>query len=436
MVATVKICLDYARINTHMSSVSFMARWFMLSTAVFASSLLLHPPLSVVDLLRCHTTALASFDFLCVILYNIVSKLRDQVFVSQVDNMEFADRFTKMTTWYLFTKLFTLYHLVPHYFHEKLVWLTEYTVFFAIRSILLIQRLDFNPGVKVSLLKKTILTCTFLVNLYLLIESLRIFHGVGWRILSLLLFEGVKNLILHIELAYLYYLNHYKQDWEDISEGETPVVKSFTLLVSCISLFMTTLHVFQLLYIAPSFVSTLTLSPVIRRLWASVHDCIQSIVHLYNGVDSLGLKDATQSDLQDSADDCCAICRERFLNAKILPCKHMFHSVCIYRWVETNPTCPVCRAPFPRIYFRARRLNQPLAWNRIRDLLSFAGLDIQVNILRQSRLESLEENVTTLREMFPNLSRVHIVRALRGTGNINSAIDQLVRDDADNDEDQ
>jgi hypothetical protein len=45
----------------------------------------------------------------------------------------------------------------------------------------------------------------------------------------------------------------------------------------------------------------------------------------------------------------CAICLDNFSgNSKKvaeLRCTHIFHVVCLKKWVETNDICPMCRAP-------------------------------------------------------------------------------------------
>lgn len=47
----------------------------------------------------------------------------------------------------------------------------------------------------------------------------------------------------------------------------------------------------------------------------------------------------------------CAVCFNKFkLNegdVRKLPCNHMFHDKCIFPWLQSNPTCPTCRAPLP-----------------------------------------------------------------------------------------
>ena len=52
-------------------------------------------------------------------------------------------------------------------------------------------------------------------------------------------------------------------------------------------------------------------------------------------------------DLKKNLDELkCFICLEQFeKHQKIgkLLCNHYFHKDCIYKWLKTNPTCPLCR---------------------------------------------------------------------------------------------
>ncbi|GAB2228937.1 hypothetical protein Droror1_Dr00023071 [Drosera rotundifolia] len=48
----------------------------------------------------------------------------------------------------------------------------------------------------------------------------------------------------------------------------------------------------------------------------------------------------------------CAICLREFLSSekvRLLPrCGHFFHPACVDSWLESHPTCPVCRAGVER----------------------------------------------------------------------------------------
>lgn len=47
----------------------------------------------------------------------------------------------------------------------------------------------------------------------------------------------------------------------------------------------------------------------------------------------------------------CAVCFHEFkLNeddVRKLPCNHMYHDKCIFPWLQTNPSCPMCREQLP-----------------------------------------------------------------------------------------
>jgi len=45
----------------------------------------------------------------------------------------------------------------------------------------------------------------------------------------------------------------------------------------------------------------------------------------------------------DVFSDVCAICQEAMLSACKLPCSHLFHRMCLMRWLEQEHTCPTCR---------------------------------------------------------------------------------------------
>lgn len=51
---------------------------------------------------------------------------------------------------------------------------------------------------------------------------------------------------------------------------------------------------------------------------------------------------ATAEDLQQNSDNC-AICWEKMLTARKLPCSHLFHESCLQSWLEQDQSCPTCR---------------------------------------------------------------------------------------------
>ncbi|MBA0799525.1 hypothetical protein Gohar_010037 [Gossypium harknessii] len=53
--------------------------------------------------------------------------------------------------------------------------------------------------------------------------------------------------------------------------------------------------------------------------------------------------------VEETGKDCC-ICLEEFEvdeEGREMPCKHVFHSSCIEKWLEIHGTCPICRFLMP-----------------------------------------------------------------------------------------
>ncbi|KAL4334661.1 hypothetical protein GQ457_07G002840 [Hibiscus cannabinus] len=54
-------------------------------------------------------------------------------------------------------------------------------------------------------------------------------------------------------------------------------------------------------------------------------------------------------EVEESGGDC-SICMEEFEvggEAREMPCKHVFHSGCIEKWLQIHGSCPVCRFSMP-----------------------------------------------------------------------------------------
>lgn len=53
------------------------------------------------------------------------------------------------------------------------------------------------------------------------------------------------------------------------------------------------------------------------------------------------LPSATEKEI-DELEDVCSICLEELKAAKVTPCRHYFHSLCLRKWLNVQDKCPMC----------------------------------------------------------------------------------------------
>jgi len=67
------------------------------------------------------------------------------------------------------------------------------------------------------------------------------------------------------------------------------------------------------------------------------------------------LADANSEQLSQRRDDVCAICYEEMETAKVTLCGHLFHAVCLRKWLYVQNTCPLCH----EILYAEEEVDQP-----------------------------------------------------------------------------
>jgi E3 ubiquitin-protein ligase RNF139 len=53
------------------------------------------------------------------------------------------------------------------------------------------------------------------------------------------------------------------------------------------------------------------------------------------------LPDASKEQIEDN-NDVCSICLHDMKSAKITPCNHFYHEICLRKWLTTKTDCPLC----------------------------------------------------------------------------------------------
>ncbi|PWA65273.1 putative E3 ubiquitin-protein ligase RHA4A [Artemisia annua] len=93
-----------------------------------------------------------------------------------------------------------------------------------------------------------------------------------------------------------------------------------------------------------------TTTRVVRELRLHVNlDEVDGALH--NAVLPVNVKELIyeRSKCKNENDHDCVICLEEFQEKETIgvlePCKHLFHTYCITRWLFKKPSCPTCRHP-------------------------------------------------------------------------------------------
>jgi hypothetical protein len=68
---------------------------------------------------------------------------------------------------------------------------------------------------------------------------------------------------------------------------------------------------------------------------------VTAIVQFYSKSTVFSYAEATEEDLKKS--DTCTVCWEGMRSARKLPCGHIFHELCLRRWLEQDSSCAICR---------------------------------------------------------------------------------------------
>lgn len=156
-----------------------------------------------------------------------------------------------------------------------------------------------------------------------------------------------KGIYIFLKIIALYFtrsINYYYMQYE-VSKKEKYLQRNLKIK-ACLEIFPISFILYQFLTIflnfqSESFLFTfvilclLTIQVEVAYSYVSKNFQIRKY---YNRLDK-ALKKVKVEDEE------CVICTEKITEARILPCKHIFHLLCITQWMEKgNKTCPICRA--------------------------------------------------------------------------------------------
>ncbi|KAH7728371.1 E3 ubiquitin-protein ligase AMFR-like protein [Aphelenchoides avenae] len=154
--------------------------------------------------------------------------------------------------------------------------------------------------------------------------------------------------------------------------------------------------------------------------------------------------EASHEDLEKN--DACTICWEPMKSARKLPCGHIFHELCLRRWLEQDSSCAICRQALSlNLNSTLRGGVEDQAGIEVDPTLQFVVEAISPQNNRFSRwwrnflFEPLNDDqisamVDQISEMFPQTPRATVQEVLRQTGTVQQAIEALLEGRVNNDD--
>ena len=174
----------------------------------------------------------------------------------------------------------------------------------------------------------------------------------------------------------------------------------------------------------------------LRHLWLEMErelrrhrNYIRILLHIQDSYPPL--------ELEGGDGDVCPICWERLSRGRRLPCAHVFHQWCLRSWLEQDSSCPSCRQALP---LPAQRPPPPQPHPTPQLRLAFHGpryarwlpslsLELSSHAFRapppptHSQLNTM---ATQVLDMFPQLSRQHVLADLAVTNSLDQTIENVL----------
>eukprot|EP00126_Sphaerothecum_destruens_P006201 Sdes_comp19260_c0_seq1m10244 len=305
------------------------------------------------------TGVLVSDKFCVAVLVNMVYTLLfifgkgiQWIVFGKLRVIESQHLYDRLLNFALFKLVFIVFILEPS-LQELFVWTAWFSIIGFLRIFSMLSRdrfeyLTFSPNTpsRVHIRLLGLIVLILFSDLLWFLFCVSVFSSAGISVVLLLTFECLTLFLdtLQTLVKYAIHLKDISVDgvWENRSMYSyyTEFFTDFLIHIATLGHY---LHIFKLHGVQFTMIDCVLMLNM-RSTFISLRKKIEKFRNYRLATNNLQSKypNATPEELNLYNDDC-AICREKMSNAKILPCKHLFHASCLRSWLEQHGTCPTCR---------------------------------------------------------------------------------------------
>jgi len=190
--------------------------------------------------------------------------------------------------------------------------------------------------------------CLFLVLApSLLVYTLWLNFKVGTWLLAVTAFciEVVVKVFVTITIYILFMWDAYCQDglWESLDDWVYYIRAFGNTVEFCFAVFLFFNGGWILVFESGGTIrAVMMLIHAYFNIWCEARNGWSTFMKRRTAVAKINsLNDATKEEIEKH-NDVCAICYQEMLVAKLTKCKHMFHAICLRKWLYMQDNCPMC----------------------------------------------------------------------------------------------
>eukprot|EP01134_Creolimax_fragrantissima_P000716 CFRG0716T1 len=281
-----------------------------------------------------------------------VAKLVQYVFFGELRPVESQQMYDRLLNYLMFKIMFVGAILEPD-MKELVVWTTWFSIlgFLRVFSMLARDRYEYvtaSPTTPISVHGRLLLLLVAIqsLNMAWLGLCVYIFVDAGVSALLLLTFECVTLFLDTLQTIIKYSIHLYDLRHEGVWESRSSLIYHTEIITDLLVHIATLLHYMHVITLhgvsftlidAVLFLNVRTEFKQFRKRLRGYQNYL-----IANRILNTKYPDVKPEEIK-AYDDQCAICRDEMMNAKKLPCGHMYHASCLRSWLEHHGSCPTCR---------------------------------------------------------------------------------------------